>query len=78
MIVLLTDFQESEYKGVMKGVIYTIFQNAKIVDLCNSIKHYNIKEAAWILLNNFKYFPKDENIKITKTPSQLITNFFKT
>ena len=58
MIVLLTDFGESEYVGVMKGVIYTVNCDAKIVDLCHSIWPQSIVEASWILKNNYKYFPE--------------------
>lgn len=58
MIVLLTDFGQSEYVGVMKGVIYKIACDTKIVDLCHDISPQNIIEAAWILKNNHKYFPK--------------------
>jgi len=58
MIVLMTDFGQSEYVGVMKGVIYSIDQDAKIVDLCHDIQPQNIIEASWILKNNYKYFPK--------------------
>jgi len=58
MIVLLTDFGESEYVGVMKGVIYSIACDARIVDLCHSIRPQNIIEASWLLKNNYKYFPE--------------------
>jgi len=58
MVVLLTDFGESEYAGVMKGVIYGIAQDAKIVDLCHNISPQNVIEASWILKNNYKYFPE--------------------
>ena len=58
MIVLLTDFGQSEYVGVMKGVIYVIARDAKIVDLCHSIGAQSIVEASWLLKNNYKYFPK--------------------
>jgi len=57
MIVLLTDFGESEYVGVMKGVIYSIACDAVIVDLCHSIRPQEIIEASWVLKNNYKYFP---------------------
>ena len=59
MIAILTDFGNSEYLGIMKGVIYSICQNAKITDLYNNITPQNIKEGAWILLNNYKFFPKN-------------------
>jgi S-adenosylmethionine hydrolase len=58
MIVLLTDFGQSEYVGVMKGVIYSIAADAKIVDLCHSISPQGIIEASWLLKNNYKYFPE--------------------
>jgi len=58
MIVLLTDFGQSEYVGVMKAVIYSIDNDAKIVDLCHEISARNIIEASWLLKNNYKYFPK--------------------
>ncbi len=58
MIVLLTDFGLSEYVGVMKGVIYSIAGDARIVDLCHDILPQDIIEASWLLKNNYKYFPK--------------------
>jgi S-adenosylmethionine hydrolase len=58
MIVLLTDFGQSEYVGVMKGVIYSIAGDAKIVDLCHDISPQSIIEASWLLKNSYEYFPK--------------------
>jgi S-adenosylmethionine hydrolase len=58
LIVLLTDFGQSEYVGVMKGVIYSIAANAKIVDLCHSIGPQSVVEASWVLKNNYKHFPQ--------------------
>ena len=59
MIVILTDFGHSEYLGVMKGVIYYIKKNTKIIDLSNFVGHHNIKEGAWILYKNYRHFPKN-------------------
>ncbi len=58
MIVLLTDFGDSEYVGVMKGVIYRCAPDAKVVDLCHTIRPQSIIEGSWILKNNYKYFPE--------------------
>jgi S-adenosylmethionine hydrolase len=58
MIVLLTDFGHSEYVGVMKGVIYRLYEGARIVDLCHDISPQSLVEASWILKNNYAYFPK--------------------
>lgn len=57
MIVLMTDFGQSEYTGVMKAVIYNICCSAKIVDLCHNISPQSVIEASWILRNNYRYFP---------------------
>ena len=59
MIVILTDFGNSEYLGVIKGVIYSINENSKIIDLYNFVEPQNLKEAAWILYKNYRYFPKN-------------------
>jgi len=58
MIILLTDFGQSEYVGVMKGVICRINNDAKIVDLCHDISPQKTIEASWVLKNNYKYFPE--------------------
>ena len=58
MIVLLTDFGRSEYVGIMKGVMYSISPDIKIVDLCHSISPQNLIEVSWILSNNYQYFPE--------------------
>jgi len=59
MIAILSDFGNSEYLGIMKGAIYSIAKDAKIVDLFNNINPHGIREGAWILLNSYKYFPKN-------------------
>jgi hypothetical protein len=58
MIVLLTDFGQSEYVGVMKGVIHSIHRQGQIVDLCHDIAGQNLIEASWILKNSYSYFPQ--------------------
>ncbi|MFX1440488.1 MAG: S-adenosyl-l-methionine hydroxide adenosyltransferase family protein [Promethearchaeota archaeon] len=59
MIVLLTDFGESEYVGAMKGVILSISPAAQIVDLTHSISPQSVREGAWVLLQNYQLFPRD-------------------
>jgi S-adenosylmethionine hydrolase len=58
MIVLLTDFGESEYVGVMRGVIANLSPTSKILDLTHSIPPQSIREGAWVLAKNYKQFPK--------------------
>jgi len=43
VIVLLTDFGESEYVGVMKGVIYSLCPSEHIVDLTHSIPPQSVR-----------------------------------
>jgi S-adenosylmethionine hydrolase len=57
MIVLMTDFGESEYVGVMRGVIYSIYPEAQVVDLTHSVPSQSIREGAWILIQSYKHFP---------------------
>ena len=57
MIVLLTDFGQSEYVGIMKAVIYTINPQARITDLCHNISAQDLIEASWILKNSYGFFP---------------------
>lgn len=59
MIAILTDFDKSEYAGVVKGVIYSLNEDSKIVDLYNLISPQKTKEAAWILYRSYKYFPRN-------------------
>lgn len=58
MIVLLTDFGQSEYVGIMKAVILGVNKDARIVDLCHNIRPQCLIEASWVLKNSYTYFPK--------------------
>ncbi|MHA2140403.1 MAG: SAM hydrolase/SAM-dependent halogenase family protein [Candidatus Thorarchaeota archaeon] len=55
----MTDFGESEYVGVMKGVILSIAPGTQIIDLTHSISPQSIREGAWVLLQNHNRFPRD-------------------
>ncbi|MFH1409019.1 MAG: SAM-dependent chlorinase/fluorinase [Nanoarchaeota archaeon] len=57
MIVLMTDFGQSEYVGVMKGVIRSRTE-AEILDLTHQLFPQQITQAAWLLFKNFASFPK--------------------
>lgn len=58
MIVLLTDFGQSEYVGIMKAVILGVNKDAEIIDLCHNIHPQCLIEASWVLKNSHAYFPK--------------------
>ncbi len=58
MITLITDFGDSEYVGALKGVIYSICPEAKVVDITNNIKKFDIRHAAFVVHTTTGYFPK--------------------
>lgn len=59
IITLTTDFgYDDPYVAVMKGVILGINSDARIVDVCHTIKPQNIAQAAYILSTSSRYFPK--------------------
>ncbi|MBI5375699.1 MAG: SAM-dependent chlorinase/fluorinase [Candidatus Schekmanbacteria bacterium] len=59
VISLLTDFGTRDYfVGTMKGVILSIYPEAKIVDITHEVSPFNIMEAAFILKNSYNYFPE--------------------
>lgn len=58
IITLTTDFGLKDGNvGVMKGVIWGIAPQARIVDISHLIEPQNISEAALILLRSAAYFP---------------------
>jgi S-adenosylmethionine hydrolase len=59
LITLTTDFgYEDAFVGAMKGVILSITPASRIVDLTHGIRPYDIKEAAFNVGTNYKYFPE--------------------
>lgn len=59
IVTLTTDFGLSDhYVGTMKGVILGIAPGAEIVDICHHVGAYEIAEAAFVLAQAYRYFPK--------------------
>ena len=59
VITLTTDFQKSDYYiGIVKGALYTLCPEAKIVDITHDIPAYNISKAAYIIKNSYSHFPE--------------------
>ncbi|MDX9894858.1 SAM hydrolase/SAM-dependent halogenase family protein [Desulfofustis limnaeus] len=57
-ITLTTDFGlQDEYVGVMKGVILMINKGIPIIDLTHGIPPQDIRQAARVIGNNYRYFP---------------------
>jgi S-adenosyl-L-methionine hydrolase (adenosine-forming) len=57
MIVILSDFKESLYLGIMKGIIKSINKEIEIIDL-SKINNFSIIEASFVLKNSYSFFPK--------------------
>ena len=59
IITLTTDFGLMDaYVAAMKGVILGINPEAKLVDICHSIKPQNIPQAAFVLSTAYQFFPQ--------------------
>jgi S-adenosylmethionine hydrolase len=59
IITLTTDFGLTDaYVAAMKGVILSINPEAKLVDICHTIKPQNITQAAFVLSTAYKFFPE--------------------
>lgn len=59
VIALLTDFGTQDYYvGAMKGVILSIDETAKIIDISHEIEPQNIESASFVLESCYLNFPK--------------------
>lgn len=60
IITLLTDFGETDgFVGTMKGVIYGVNPEARIVDISHDIEPQDISSGAFVLRNSYQFFPAD-------------------
>lgn len=59
VITLTTDWYNNDfYIGAVKGAILSNCSNVNIVDITHNIKPFNIYQAAFILKNTYKFYPK--------------------
>ena len=71
IITLTTDFGNKDFfVSSVKGAILSEVKNAMIIDVSNEIHPYNHSEAAYILKNAYKTFPKG-TIHIVGVESEL-------
>jgi len=60
VITFLSDFGLTDgYVGSVKGAIFSNFPEARIIDITHEIKPFQIKEAAYILMSYYAFYPKD-------------------
>ncbi|GAA4272116.1 SAM-dependent chlorinase/fluorinase [Aquimarina gracilis] len=71
IITLTTDFGiKDHFVSAVKGAIYSELPDAKIVDISHEISPFHITEAAYIIQNAYKSFPKG-SIHIVGIDSEL-------
>ncbi len=59
VIALLTDFGIADtYVGVMKGVMLGIRSQTRFIDITHAIQPQNVRQAAFALMNAYRYFPQ--------------------
>jgi S-adenosylmethionine hydrolase len=59
IITLTTDFGLSDgYVAAMKGVVLGINPEARLVDICHSIRPQDVSQAAFVLSTAWEYFPR--------------------
>ncbi|RXG15494.1 hypothetical protein DSM03_102275 [Leeuwenhoekiella aestuarii] len=59
IITLTTDFGlKDHFAGAVKGAIYSEMADAKIVDISHNVSPFHITEAAYIIQNAYRNFPK--------------------
>lgn len=69
IIALLTDFGLSDaYVGIMKGVIASICPTASQIDITHAIEPQNVRQAAYVLLTSYRYFPADTVFLVVVDP----------
>lgn len=59
IITLITDFGLKDgYVGAMKGVIFRINPEARIVDITHEVEVHNVFDAAFVLAAVYRFFPR--------------------
>ncbi|MEL0299126.1 MAG: SAM-dependent chlorinase/fluorinase [Flavobacteriaceae bacterium] len=59
IITLTTDFGEKDpYVGAVKGAVYSALEGVRIVDISHGISPFHIVEAAYVIQNAYRSFPK--------------------
>jgi S-adenosylmethionine hydrolase len=82
IVTLMTDFGNKDYAVAgVKGAILSMVENPQIVDISHQISPYNPTEAAYVLKNAYKTFPKGSihiiGVESEKTPeNQHLAMFF--
>ncbi len=59
IITLTTDWGSNDYyAGAVKGRLYSLLPDARVVDITHNINPFDTAHAAYVLKNSFEMFPK--------------------
>ena len=59
IVTLTTDFGEKDhFVGAVKGALYSELDTLRIVDISHSISPFHLTEAAYVIQNAYRSFPK--------------------
>lgn len=59
IVTLTTDFGEKDhYVGAVKGALYNELETIRIVDISHTVSPFHLTEAAYIIQNAYRSFPK--------------------
>jgi len=60
IVTLTTDFGKNNYNiAALKGAIISLQPESQLIDISNEIENYDIVEAAFMLSNSYKFYPKN-------------------
>ena len=73
IVTLITDFGNKDYSvAAVKGALVSTVQNPQVIDISHQIEPYNVTQAAYVLKNAYKTFPKGSihivGVESEKTP----------
>ncbi len=57
MLTLTTDFGTTEYVAQMKGAMFSVLPDARIVDVSHEIRPQNILQGAYVLATTVPFYP---------------------
>lgn len=64
LITLTTDFGPGEYVATMKGVIHSIAEDARILDISHTVQPQDIEQGAYVLYSSLQYFKEGIHIGV--------------
>ncbi len=71
IITLTSDLGDnSHYPAIVKGIIFTMFPEAKVVDVTHNIPNFDVMQAAYVVRHTYPAYPRDSIHMIAVDPDQ--------